>query len=85
MVVPAVPGMTDVRPPSWLAELLDDAWEALIPLTRFGQYLGDLDIEIDVPESIEFLDIPPGPYRCKDSFTGTLPRPFIIRISRWKR
>ena len=22
MVVPAVPGMTDVRPPSWLAELL---------------------------------------------------------------
>jgi arsenite methyltransferase len=36
------------------------AWEALMPLTKLGQALGDLDIEIDVPEPIELLGIPAG-------------------------
>lgn len=38
----------------------DAAWEAMMPLTRLGKVLGDLDIEIDVPEAIELLDIPAG-------------------------
>lgn len=37
-----------------------DAWETMIPLTRLGQALGELDIEIEVPEAIDLLDIPAG-------------------------
>jgi SAM-dependent methyltransferase len=38
----------------------DDAWKAVEPLTRLGETLGKLDIEIDIPEPIEILDIPAG-------------------------
>jgi arsenite methyltransferase len=37
-----------------------EAWDALLPLTKLGKALGDLNIEIDVPESIEYLGIPKG-------------------------
>ncbi len=39
----------------------DEAWRALMPLTRLGKQLGDLGIEIDIPEPLELLDIPAGP------------------------
>jgi SAM-dependent methyltransferase len=41
---------------------LDDeaAWDALMPLTRLGQALGELNIELDVPEDIPFLGIKRG-------------------------
>jgi arsenite methyltransferase len=38
----------------------DEAWQRLEPLTRLGKLLGDLDIEIELPESIELLGIPAG-------------------------
>jgi arsenite methyltransferase len=38
-----------------------DAWNALLPLTRLGKALGDLGVEIDVPEAIDLLGIPAGP------------------------
>ncbi len=38
----------------------DQAWEAMLPLTRLGKALGDLDIEVDVPEAVPLLDIPAG-------------------------
>jgi arsenite methyltransferase len=38
----------------------EQAWQAMLPLTRFGRYLGALNIEIDVPERIDLLDIPAG-------------------------
>lgn len=38
----------------------DQAWQAMMPLTKFGQYLGDLKIEIDVPEAIDLLEISAG-------------------------
>lgn len=38
----------------------EQGWEAMIPLTKLGKLLGELDIEIDVPERIELLDIPAG-------------------------
>jgi arsenite methyltransferase len=38
----------------------DAAWEALMPLTKLGQALGELDVEVDVPEPIELLGIPAG-------------------------
>lgn len=36
------------------------AWDDLMPLTRLGAALGELDLEIDVPEEIKLLGIPKG-------------------------
>lgn len=38
----------------------EEAWEKLIPLTKLGKLLGELDIEIEVPENIDLLEIPKG-------------------------
>jgi arsenite methyltransferase len=37
-----------------------EAWNALMPLTKLGKALGDLDVEVDVPETIDLLQIPAG-------------------------
>jgi arsenite methyltransferase len=39
----------------------EQAWEALLPLSKLGRTLGDLGVEVDVPEDIDLLDIPAGP------------------------
>jgi arsenite methyltransferase len=38
----------------------EEAWQALYPLTKLGKLLGDLNIEIDIPEPIDLLEIPAG-------------------------
>ncbi len=38
----------------------EQAWERLMPLTRLGKALGDLHVEVDVPEEVELLGIPAG-------------------------
>ncbi|MBC7544908.1 MAG: class I SAM-dependent methyltransferase [Candidatus Sericytochromatia bacterium] len=38
----------------------EQAWEALMALTKLGKVLGDLKIEIDIPEAIPYLGIPKG-------------------------
>lgn len=38
----------------------EEMWGAVEPLTRLGQILGDLDIEIEIPEPIDLLEIPAG-------------------------
>lgn len=38
----------------------EEAWEALKPLTRLGVALGELGVELDVPEAIPFLGIRAG-------------------------
>ncbi len=38
----------------------EQAWEALLPLTRLGQALGRLDAEVDVEEDVPLLGIPAG-------------------------
>lgn len=38
----------------------EEAWAATMPLSKLGKVLGELDIEIEVPEAIELLDIPAG-------------------------
>jgi SAM-dependent methyltransferase len=38
-----------------------EAWDAVMPLTKLGQLLGDLGVTVDVPEDIELLGIPAGP------------------------
>jgi SAM-dependent methyltransferase len=37
-----------------------DAWNALMPLTRLGKALGELQTEIEVPQAVELLGIPAG-------------------------
>jgi SAM-dependent methyltransferase len=37
-----------------------EAWEALKPLSRLGEQLGRLEVELDIPEEIELLGIPAG-------------------------
>lgn len=37
-----------------------EGWAAMEPLSKLGRVLGELDIEIDVPEQVELLDIPAG-------------------------
>jgi arsenite methyltransferase len=38
----------------------EEAWEALIPLTKLGQELGRLNVNLNVPEDIPFLGIKKG-------------------------
>jgi arsenite methyltransferase len=38
-----------------------DAWGAIVPLTRLGQALGRLETIVDVPENVDLLGIPAGP------------------------
>ena len=38
----------------------EEAWERLLPLTKLGKALGDLHVEVDVPEDVELLEIPAG-------------------------
>jgi SAM-dependent methyltransferase len=39
-----------------------EAWDALRPLTRLGQALAELDVEVDVPEDVPVLGIKAGRY-----------------------
>ena len=46
---------------SRIADMTDEeAWKALEPLTKLGQLLGDLNLEIEIEEPIDVLDIPAG-------------------------
>lgn len=38
----------------------EEAWERLMPLTKLGKALGDLHVEVDVPEEVDLLGIPAG-------------------------
>lgn len=37
-----------------------EGWQAIEPLTKLGKALGELDIEVEVPEDIDLLEIPAG-------------------------
>jgi arsenite methyltransferase len=38
----------------------EQAWAAMEPLTKLGKALGELGVEVEVPEAIDLLDIPAG-------------------------
>lgn len=38
----------------------EEAWALLLPLTKLGKALGDLHVEVEVPEDVELLGIPAG-------------------------
>jgi arsenite methyltransferase len=40
----------------------ENAWKTLMPLTRLGKMMGDLNMEIALDEDIPLLDIPKGTY-----------------------
>lgn len=40
----------------------EDAWEKLMPLTKLGKILGDLNVEITIDEDIPLLETPKGKY-----------------------
>ncbi len=46
----------------------DQAWDALIPLTKLGIMLGELDLQVDVPEAVDLLGIPAGPVNLQRLF-----------------
>ncbi len=52
---------TDDHVRDWLQTMSpQEGWEALKPLTRLGIALGELGVEVDVPEAVEALGIPAG-------------------------
>ncbi len=40
----------------------EEAWEAMRPLTKLAQSLAELQVEVEVPEDIPYLEIPAGRY-----------------------
>lgn len=46
----------------------DEAWEALMPLTKLGKTLGDLNIEIEIEEDIPYLGIHKGKHNLQRFF-----------------
>ena len=38
----------------------EQAWNEMMGLTKLGKVLGDLDIEIEIPEEIKILEVPAG-------------------------
>lgn len=46
----------------------EEAWEKLIPLTKIGKVLGDLNTEIEIDEDVELLKIPKGKYNLQRFF-----------------
>jgi arsenite methyltransferase len=38
----------------------EEAWQRLMPLTKLGKALGDLHVEVEVPEAVDLLEIPAG-------------------------
>jgi SAM-dependent methyltransferase len=46
----------------------EQAWKALEPLTKLGKALGELDVEVNVPENVDLLEIPAGPINLQRLF-----------------
>ncbi len=43
-------------------------WEAVMPLTKLGKALGDLNVTVEVPEAVDILGIPAGPINLQRLF-----------------
>lgn len=60
---------TDDYVRSAIASMTDEqAWRALMPLTKLGQSLGQLDVEVTIDEDIEVLGIASGSYNLQRLF-----------------
>lgn len=54
----------------------DQAWEVLMPLTKLGKALGDLNVEIEVEDDIPFLGIKKGKYNIQRLFYYKIAKAF---------
>ena len=46
----------------------EEGWAAMMPLTKLGKTLGELDIEIEIDEPIDLLEIPAGKHNLQRLF-----------------
>ena len=46
----------------------EEAWKAVEPLTKLGVALGELGVEVEVPEDVDLLEIPAGRYDIQRLF-----------------
>lgn len=46
----------------------EEAWKSVEPLTKLGLALGELGVEVEVPEDVELLEIPAGRYDIQRLF-----------------
>jgi arsenite methyltransferase len=46
----------------------EQAWKALEPLTKLGKALGELEVEVNVPEDVDLIEIPAGPINLQRLF-----------------
>jgi len=46
----------------------EQAFKALEPLTKLGKALGELEVEVNVPENVDLLEIPAGPINLQRLF-----------------
>lgn len=53
-----------------------EGWEAMMPLTKLGKVLGDLNIEVEIPEEIDLLDIPTGKINLQRLFYWHIAKAF---------
>lgn len=68
---------TDDHVRGYLENMGDEAaWEALMPLTKFGKTLGELDVEIKVDEAIPYLGIEAGTHSLQRLFYYTICKAF---------
>jgi SAM-dependent methyltransferase len=69
-----------------LKELTDDeAWKELMPLTKLGKAIGDLNVEVELDEEIGVLDIPRGDIICRGFCTGSSSRCIMMKNFPWTR
>jgi SAM-dependent methyltransferase len=63
----------------------EQAWKAMMPLTHLGKALGELDVNIEIPEAIPLLDIPAGKINLQRFFYGYVSKRSTGPSSRSKR
>lgn len=54
----------------------EEAWEKLLPLTKLGKQLGELNIDIDIEEDIDFLGIKKGKINLQRFFYWNICKAF---------
>lgn len=54
----------------------EQSWKAMLPLSKLGKVLGDMDIEIEIPENIDLLEIPAGKINLQRFFYWNILKAF---------
>jgi arsenite methyltransferase len=57
----------------------DEAWDAIVPLTRLGRALGELHTVVDVPEDVDLLGIPAGPIDIQRLFYWHVVKAYYVK------